>query len=147
MEILISDRQETKIDKVLLRNLSTFALQNLGYPEDSQLSISLVVPLEIKMLNIDYRRKNTATEVLSFMMEGNEGGENLIGDIVLCPAEVAARLENESEDFNNRIGLLLVHSILHLKGYSHKNDNDAKVMSEWEDKLLKKFGYKKLKFI
>ncbi len=147
MEILISDRQKINLDKRAVKDLGTYTLNQLKHEKNLELSISFVLTAEIKKLNKRFCDKDASTEVLSFFLKDEEAGNNMLGEIVICPAEVKARCTSKSEMFNHRIGLLLVHSILHLTGYSHRNDKDAKVMAEKEENLLDGFGYKKLTFI
>lgn len=147
MEIIISDRQEKKIDKQLVEELSRHVLNDLKAPDDAELSISLVSPDEMSKLNLKYRKINKPTDVLSFSFSEEPKYIKLLGDIVLCPEGAMSKAKKNKNDFSDYFALLIVHSILHLFDYSHGDDDGAKVMSEMESQLLKSFDFRSKAFL
>ncbi len=141
MEIIVSDRQNSKINIDLVEDLSNHCLSRLNAPADTELSISLVLPDEISKLNWRYRKIKKATDVLSFSYTGEPQIIKLLGDIVLCPEQAQKKAKENERDFDEYFSLLVAHSILHLFSYSHDDDDDAKVMSEKEQQLLKSFDF------
>lgn len=88
------------------------------------LSIALVGPARIKALNKKYRKKNKATDVLSFLYSDQSG------EVVICPDEVE----------KNGLARVLIHGVLHLLGYTHeKSQKGAKLMEQQENYYLKLF--------
>ena len=93
---------------------------------------------EIKKLNKQFRAKVEVTDVLSF----NIDSDNLLGEIYICPKYVMK--EFKDIDFQKQIIRLVIHGILHLKGYDHKknfNKVDYKDESMYikQEELLNKF--------
>ena len=116
-----------------------------------EFSILLTNDEEIKELNRDYRKKNKSTNVLSFPVNDTKKIKNgnlksilkvqnflPLGDIVCAYETIKKEAIDENKTFQNHLAHLLIHSILHLIGYDHKNEKDAKIMEDLEIKLLKK---------
>lgn len=98
---------------------------------DLDLSIALVSQAEMKRLNKEYRRKNRATDVLSFRYDDS-------GEIIICPAEVRKNAEEFNSTFNRELIKVLIHGILHLSGYDHeKNKAKAEKMEKRQNYYLK----------
>ncbi len=138
MEILISDRQDMKIDQELVKKLCRFVLEKEKASEDAEVSISFVTTDEMYQLNERYRKIDKPTDVLSFSLIDDYNAD-LLGDMVLCPVEIERKAQEQEISFDEYLKLLVVHSTLHLLGYSHKSDANAKVMSDREEELLKSF--------
>lgn len=93
-----------------------------------QLEVIFVAPAESKKLNKRYRRKNKPANVLSFPLSVHTG------QIIICPAQArrdAGRYNRTSVSF---LGFLLIHGLLHLKGYRH-----GSTMESEETRLGAKF--------
>ena len=98
----------------------------------TELSIILVGPGKIKELSKKYRRKNRATDVLSFFYDSS-------GEIVICPREVKKNAKIFKSTYKKELARVLVHGILHLLGYDHeKNESGAKEMHKKEENYLEK---------
>lgn len=93
------------------------------------LSIALVDSSEIRKLNKKYRKKDKATDVLSF-------GEDM-NQIVICTDEV----KKNGEDFKKELTRVLIHGVLHILGYEHEKGGkkEKEMLSKQEDYLLKIF--------
>jgi len=102
-------------------------------------SLALVGEEEIKKLNKKFRKKNKATDVLSFSLnEKNLPAQaGYLGEIVICPDVVKENSRKYKADFNREIIKVFVHGILHLCGYDHeKSVKGAKEMEEKEKKYI-----------
>ena len=77
------------------------------------LSIALVGPNRIKALNRKYRKKNQATDVLSFQYDDS-------GEVVICPQEVKKNAQQFKLTFQKELVRVLTHGILHILGYNHQ---------------------------
>ena len=147
MRINFSDDQdEVKVPeeavKLLKKGLQAVAkLHTL--PAKTEVSVSLVNDEVIHVLNKDYRGIDRPTDVLSFALDEAEepveiGGPeaHLLGDIIIS-AETAVRQGKEyGHGLNRELVYLGVHSLLHLLGYDHMNQDDKTVMREEEEKAL-----------
>ncbi len=94
---------------------------------DTEMTIRIVDEAEGRALNLAYRGKDYATNVLSFPLTEEPC---LVGDIIIC-APVVIR---EAKD-------LAVHGTLHLHGYDHLNDDQAGLMESIEVSTLLNLGY------
>ena len=140
------DQDEVKVPeeavKLLKRGLQAVAkLHKL--PAKTEVSVSLVNDEVIHVLNKDYRGIDRPTDVLSFALDEAEepqeiGGPetHLLGDIIIS-AETAVRQGKEyGHGLNRELVYLGVHSLLHLLGYDHMNQDDKAVMREEEEKAM-----------
>ncbi len=106
----------------------------------------------ISSLNNEFRNKNSVTNVLSFpdrdliyskiTVDSFIGSVNL-GDIAMSFEVIDQEAKAFNISFENHFTHLLVHAILHLVGYDHKEDVDAEMMENLEITILKEFHIKK----
>ena len=97
---------------------------------------------EAAQLNMKFRGKDYATNVLSFPLEfPEETGIPYIGDIVICPEVVAREAAEQGKPLLAHYAHLTVHGTLHLLGYDHENDDDALEMETLETQILATLGF------
>lgn len=114
------------------------ALKGLGY-KDRELSILLTDNPGIQDLNKRYRNIDRPTDVLSFPMDD----PCLLGDIVISAEKAAAQAEGFNVSFDEEVGRLLCHGILHLIGHDHvKGGRQAREMKRREEGLMKELRAK-----
>lgn len=104
----------------------------------AEIVIRVVDLQEGKILNHDFRGKDSATNVLTFVY-GDE--IPLLGDIVLCAPVVYNEALQQGKDLVAHYAHLTVHGILHLQGYDHISDEDAIVMESLETEIITRLGY------
>ncbi len=103
----------------------------------SELCIRIVAMEEGRTFNHNYRSKNKATNVLSFAIEASPGPKlPLIGDLVLCAPVVASEAAAQGKPERAHWAHLTVHGTLHLLGYDHIEDSQAKTMEALEIRIL-----------
>ncbi|OGG87239.1 rRNA maturation RNase YbeY [Candidatus Kuenenbacteria bacterium RIFCSPHIGHO2_02_FULL_39_13] len=100
----------------------------------TELSVVFVTSAEIRKLNQTYRRQDKPTDVLSFVYCYKRG--TLDGEIIICYKLTQRNAEKYRQSVNQEISRLLVHSLLHLIGYDHKETCSAKKMEALENKLI-----------
>jgi len=118
-------------------------------PDIMEVSLSFVSLDEIHELNKAYRGIDSPTDVLSFpMIEGFEElekmygetgelpGELLLGDVVICLDKALQQAEEYGHSKEREIVYLFTHSILHLLGYDHMNEEEKKVMRAREEQVM-----------
>jgi probable rRNA maturation factor len=106
-----------------------------------ELSIVLVDEVEGRAMNLQYRGRNYATNVLSFPVELPPGVRSpLLGDLVVCAPVVAREALEQNKKLADHYAHMIVHGTLHLLGFDHIDDADAKRMENLETRLLTKFG-------
>ena len=88
-------------------------------------------------MNRDYRGKDYATNVLSFIYESTP----VVGDLVICLPVVLREAKEQGKPVNTHMAHLIVHGMLHLQAYEHEtNKQDAARMEAREREILARFG-------
>ena len=115
-----------------------------------EVSVKFTSDEEVKSLNAAWRGKDKATNVLSFPMvepeqlsvlARTEGGEALLGDIVLAHGICSAEAAEKGVRVCGHAAHLVVHGMLHLLGHDHeRGDEDAEAMEEAERRALARLG-------
>jgi probable rRNA maturation factor len=121
-----------------LRQAAQAALRASGFKGKSGLTVLLASDAKLKELNRDFRGKNKPTNVLSFPAAKNPDGYR--GDVALAFGVTSKEAEAAGKRFADHASHLVVHGVLHLAGYDHENDRDARVMEPLEVKILKRLG-------
>ncbi|MFO1257972.1 MAG: rRNA maturation RNase YbeY [Gammaproteobacteria bacterium] len=110
--------------------------------QDAALSIRFVDSEEMRQLNNQFRGKNKHTNVLSFPNSmPPELRDAYLGDIVICVPVIEIEATEQDKDPMAHYAHMLVHGILHLLGYDHQAEDDAKIMESIEVKILANLGY------
>jgi probable rRNA maturation factor len=123
------------------RSLERWALAALQRP--AVISVRFVTRTEGRALNRAYRRKDYATNVLTFVYapETDRGRNGLAGDIVLCAPVVASEARAQGKTLGAHYAHLVVHGVLHLQGFDHARARDARHMEAREKQILARLGY------
>jgi probable rRNA maturation factor len=107
----------------------------------SELLIRIVSPVEIQVLNNEYRSKNQVTNVLAFPGEiPEEVEEKILGDVVICADVVREEAIVGGKEFSDHLTHLAIHGLLHLLGYDHHDMPEAIEMEALEIDFLHKIG-------
>lgn len=134
------------------------ALSHEGFNKDAQISITIVDSDEIKAINKEFRNIDKPTDVLSFPLidfsiDHNyeisedsldcidpENGEIMLGDIVLCIDKIKSQALEYNHSVLREYAFLIAHSMLHLLGYDHMLENEAKDMERRQEEILMSLG-------
>ncbi len=111
----------------------------------SEISVTFVDMEEIHQLNLDYREVDSPTDVLSFpqfddLNDLPEDGEIALGDVVICKQKAEEQAEEFGHSFEREIMYLFVHSVLHLLGYDHMDEDEKKIMRRREEEVMTELG-------
>ena len=162
--LYIDDRQEKikpteeLIDKI--KATIDFALKEEGVKIPYQISLLFVDNEEIREINKENRNIDKVTDVLSFPMLDYEedkvfkdmylnyefdetfkdGDELVLGDIVLSLERALEQSIEYNNSFESEASYLVVHSVLHLLGYDHMEEDEKKIMRSEEEKILSKMN-------
>lgn len=153
-------------DKVA-RKVIDASLKTVFFPYEVELCITLTDSDNIRRFNRDYRNIDKVTDVLSFPMidfgadykmiidrtcdmyqfiEDNaiyinpDSDEVMLGDIVLCIPKLIEQAEEYGHSILREYAFLIVHSMLHLLGYDHINDDERIVMEDRQKIILDTVG-------
>lgn len=126
------------------------ALAKAGPSYSVEISVRLVDDDEIRNLNRTYRDRDSATNVLSFALAGDdaelapaappEGAPKLLGDIVVAYETCASEAAEQKKSLADHLRHMVVHGVLHLLGYDHQTDGDATHMEALEREILSRLG-------
>ena len=106
-----------------------------------ELTIRIVDKDEIQQLNKTYRHKDKPTNVLSFPFEAPpEIQLPLLGDIIICHDVVIEEAQQQQKTSQDHWAHIVIHGVLHLKGYDHILDSDAETMEALEIQILNKIN-------
>ena len=107
----------------------------------ARLTIRIVDEPESQALNRDYRGIDKPTNVLSFSYDPPPGREGIVGDLVICAPVVAREAAEQGKPLEAHWAHMVVHGTLHLLGYDHQNDEEARVMEALEVQILAELGF------
>lgn len=102
---------------------------------------------EIQSLNYEFREINRPTNVLSFPMQSvdgilfDESDLMMLGDIALCVDVINDEILKQDKMPDAHWAHMVVHGILHLQGYDHEEDDEAKIMEKLETDILEQLGF------
>jgi probable rRNA maturation factor len=112
-----------------------------GRCASAQITLRIVDELESQTLNRDYRGIDRPTNVLAFSYDPAPGSDALIGDLVICAPVVAREAAEQEKPLEAHWAHVIVHGTLHLLGYDHQNDDEAREMESLEVKILAELGF------
>jgi len=103
----------------------------------AEVTIRYVAEAEGRRLNREYRGRDYATNVLTFIY----GRDPLAGDVVICAPVVAREASEQQKDLSAHHAHMLVHGLLHLQGFDHEKARDAERMERREKTILARLGF------
>ena len=127
-------------------------------PYEAQVELLLTMNEEIRQMNLEFRGIDRATDVLSFPMldyeeAGNfdfledcaeafdpETGELMLGNIVISKERAKEQAEEYGHSVEREFAFLIAHSMLHLLGYDHMEDEERLVMEKKQREVLEILG-------
>ncbi len=143
MRILYSE--ENILDESMIADLEKAAelcVEKEGLPaENAEISLTFVSKEEIRELNNQYRGIDNHTDVLSFPLiedfdEIEEDEEFMLGDVVICLEKAREQAEEYGHSERREIAYLFVHSVCHLLGYDHMEEDEKQEMRAREEKVM-----------
>lgn len=144
--------------KALAEQVAEAALDYLGCPYEAEVNLLLTGNEEIRELNRDFRDMDRATDVLSFPMTdyavpgefsfleeredcfNPETGELSLGDIVISKEKVLSQAEEFGHSPKREFAFLITHSVLHLTGYDHMEEEERLLMEGIQREILEEMG-------
>ncbi len=137
----------------------TAALEYIQCPYEAEVGLLITQDEEIRKMNREHRGTDRATDVLSFpMMEFERPGdftgideempdvfepgtgELMLGDIVISADKVMAQAGEYGHSPMREYAFLIAHSMLHLCGYDHMEEDERKVMEQKQREIMEKIN-------
>ena len=146
-------------EKQIVEMLMDEVLTMENCPYEAQVNLLITDDQGIREFNRDHRNIDKATDVLSFPMiefenagdfsvvENHEAdyfdpesGELLLGDIILSADKIIKQAEEFGHSIKREFAFLVTHSLLHLCGYDHMEDEERTLMEKKQNEILDKVG-------
>lgn len=103
-----------------------------------EMTIVFLNAARAKSLNLEYRGRAYATDVLSFMSDTQDS----LGDLVICPQVVRRQAKEHGLTFRSELAYMSLHGLLHLLGYDHEESEvEAKRMFRLQDRLFSQLSH------
>ena len=139
-----SDRWDVLADRETLAERAIAAAvreSKAKLAKETEVSLLLCDDAAIRALNKTWLGNDKATNVLSFPNEGPEGAAAaLLGDIVIGFETTSGEASEEGKSLGDHVSHLIVHGFLHLIGYEHESDAEAREMEGLERRVLASLG-------
>ena len=165
MTIEIEYEAEKKLDlpyEKIIRDVIEEAMDYEGCPYEAEVSVVLTDNPSIQEINRDYRQIDRPTDVLSVPMVdyerpadfcgleeqaedyfNPETGELMLGDIIVSVDKVEEQAEKYGHSQARELAFLVAHSMLHLFGYDHMEEEERLVMERKQAEILERRGYRR----
>ncbi len=150
MSVFLANEQTEEVDPAGLREIAEVVLREEHFPQETEVTILLVSDDEMSGYNARFLDREGPTDVLAFPLEDlipgvapdhNPLGPPLvIGDVLIAPAYVRRSAAEMGVDYEEEMALMAVHGLLHLLGYDHEDEDDARRMEDRERQLLSLVG-------
>ena len=163
MTISIEYEAEKKLElpyETIIRDVVEASLDYEKCPYEAEVNVILTDNETIREINRDHRQIDSATDVLSFPMVDYEApsdfdhveyavedyfnpetGELMLGDIVISVEKVEEQAEKYGHSQTRELAFLVAHSMLHLCGYDHMEEEERLLMEERQRAILETRGY------
>ncbi|MBB6578421.1 putative rRNA maturation factor [Comamonas odontotermitis] len=106
---------------------------------DAEITVRIVDAQEGQALNREYRKKDYATNVLTFDYQQEP---TVLADLVLCAPVVAREAKEQNKTLEEHYAHLLVHGTLHAQGWDHEtSEQDAQEMEDYETAIMQELGF------
>ena len=164
MNILFEKEIEDELSfdyEELLTKVIKAAVTAENCPYECEINLTLTDNDGIRVLNQEFRELDVPTDVLSFPMVDYEmpgdfshldtmaaknmyfnleSGELLLGDIVISVERAREQAQEYGHSLEREIAFLTAHSMLHLMGYDHMEDEERVIMEQKQEQILQGLG-------
>ena len=162
MSFCLEEEVEVKFDfdySELAQKVVDFCLDYMEFPYEAEVNLTLTDNAGIHEINKEFRQIDRPTDVLSFPMlnytvpgdftfldaeDSNDfnpdTGEAMLGDIVISVDKVFEQAESYGHSTEREYAFLITHSMLHLFGFDHMEEEEAKVMEAKQKDILQKMN-------
>ena len=136
---------DEKQEKLMKKAVETTLFAE-GFKKDCEISVVITDNDGIREINHEYREIDAPTDVLSFpqyeflspsVFQEEPEEPVMLGDIVISKERLITQAEGIGHSFEDELSYLTVHSVLHLLGYDHLDENDKVLMRTREKEIVK----------
>ena len=139
MTIEVTNTSGQLVPATEINSLLTFALLELAFNPECEVSVSFVDDDYMTELHIKWMDEPGTTDVLSFPMDMPQtpGEAVTLGDIVISPVVASEQAKAQGHSIEHEIYILAVHGLLHIIGYDHADKAEEKVMFDLQEKIVR----------
>ena len=131
-----SDRQNPSDKELTYWAITTISFLEIPNTEQ-EFTIRIVDKAESARINKLFRGKNSATNVLAFPFCGTTPHPvGILGDLLMCAPKIREEAKVQGKEITAHWAHILVHGLLHLLGFDHKTDSEAKDMEALETTIM-----------
>ena len=147
MSVEVTNETVWQIDGKVFSDLGIWVMDQMRVSTQSDLTIMFVDPDPIAQLHMRWMNLEGPTDVMSFPMDELRPGdgrtvmEGVLGDIVISMDKVWEQAENYGHSKEREYAFLIAHSMLHLFGYDHMEEEERKDMEKRQEEILTKTKY------
>ena len=106
---------------------------------DAEITVRIVGTEEGQSLNLEYRKKDYATSVLTFDYQQEP---TVMADLVICAPVIEREAKEQNKSLEEHYAHMLVHGTLHAQGWDHEtSEEDAEEMEAYETDILQELGF------
>lgn len=110
--------------------------------QKTEITLVFLSEAQMKKINNSFRKKNKATDILSF----TSGDPQSLGELLLCLSVLKKQAKLQKHSFERELQYMLIHGVLHLLGYDHEESkSEEKLMFAIQDKCFHTLGPVQLK--
>ncbi len=149
MELNFENDFDKKYDclEAKYENILKAAFSSLKIETNYEVDVNLIGDEQIHQINKEYRNVDRVTDVISFAFndDKSELGQivdknipHMLGEIFICIPQALRQANQIGNSVERELSFLFVHGLLHLLGYDHMKEEDAKVMFALQEEILNK---------
>ncbi len=139
--ILINDNNLIIPDKKKIKEWVAVSLKHIK--KKANITLRTFTKPDMQELNNKFRKINSPTNILAFPYKGENNlskDNRLLGDLAICPDVIVKEAEQQEKNIDSHFAHIIIHGVLHLAGYTHDDNKNAKVMENTECKILEFFN-------
>lgn len=137
MRLMIHKNSKVRLPRKNLNRLFELIAEEEVEPDDqSVINLVFTTDCQLKTLNSRFRKKDRATDVLSFNIDDSGGREATFGEIYISTMTARRQAQVYGATLSEELVRLTCHGLLHLFGYDHIKQSDAVIMKEREEHFL-----------
>ncbi len=118
-----------------LKNMMEIVLKDIAL-DAASVDVIFVDDVTLKNMHAEYLNDSSYTDVITF----NLGDEKIEGEIYVSVDRAQAQAETYNVTYFSEINRLIIHGILHLKGYNDLTEQERSAMKEIENRLVERFN-------
>ncbi|MDR0453274.1 MAG: rRNA maturation RNase YbeY [Deferribacteraceae bacterium] len=136
MKIFFDSTLATKYDEEFFLSIIDKIAESAAFEPEAELSLTLTDDEIIRSINKQYRKKNKATDVLSFPMYD----KFMLGDIVISLESAEKQATGADITTDREVAFLFIHGFLHLLGFDHeRSSDDEEKMYDLQEEILRQW--------